>query len=288
MPELPEVETLVRQLNRCLPGKTFKQIKVNTPKTVRPLSGPAFGRCLVGVKIKRVCRRAKIIIIELTDKQTLFIHLKMTGQLIFVPADGQTITGGHPQKPPSNSLPHKYTRAEFHFTDGSALYFNDLRKFGWLKLLDNKTGKNLLADHGPEPLSKKFTVPYLTELTKRYPQRMVKQILLDQKLIAGLGNIYADEACFGAKILPTRRNNTLTPKNLADLHHEIVKVLKLAINKKGTSVRDYVTGDGSPGGFVPYLNVYGREGEKCRRCAGQIKKIKLNGRGTHFCDRCQK
>jgi len=283
MPELPEVETIVRQLNRRLTGLVFGRTEINWAKTVQPLSVITFQRRIKDRKIKQIERRAKIIIITLTDDLFLLIHLKMTGQLIFKPKVGNEIIGGHPE--PS---PDKHTRVKFNFADGSILYFNDLRKFGWLKLVGQAEKEKILAPHGVEPLTKNFTDKLFAELINRYPHRKIKQLLLDQTLIAGLGNIYVDEACFRAKILPTRLAGTLAPIETAKLRREIVAVLKHSIEKKGTSARNYVTSDGTKGGFVPYLKVYGRAEEPCKICHTPISKIKLNGRGTHFCPKCQK
>lgn len=276
MPELPEVETLKREL-AIIVGKKFK-------------TASAFASQLKNKKITSITRRAKILIITLDDNQQLLVHLKMTGQLIFQPKTGdkkgKLVIGGHPEK-----NPFKYTRAEFTFTDGGKLYFNDLRKFGWLKLLEPDHANQILDKHGIEPLSKLFTFRTFQSLLQKYPNRKIKQFLLDQTLIAGLGNIYVDEACFLAGIRPTRIVSTLNSQEQKNLHAGIIRVLKLSISKKGTSARNYVRSDGTRGGFVPHLNVYGRKGEECKRCQSKnilIKKIKLVGRGTHFCEKCQK
>ncbi|MEK7136097.1 MAG: bifunctional DNA-formamidopyrimidine glycosylase/DNA-(apurinic or apyrimidinic site) lyase [Patescibacteria group bacterium] len=301
MPELPEVETVSRELNKSLKNRIFKSVIVRVPKMVLPLSAEDFVTGLAKKKVLSVSRRAKIVVISLSHNQFLLVHLKMTGQLIFVPKTGKAVVGGHPQKPPQSEiinsisrgkvgidLPHKYTRVEFNFTDGSTLYFNDLRKFGWLKLV-NEQEKNLLLDpHGVEPLSKQFTLPLFTELLTKYPNRTIKQTLFDQHLIAGMGNIYIDEACFNAQVLPTRKILSLTKTEIAKLHQAIVTVLKLSIKMKGTSARNYVTSTGEKGGFVKYLNVYGRANLPCKTCGTKISKIKHAGRGTHFCEKCQK
>ncbi|MEK7650826.1 MAG: DNA-formamidopyrimidine glycosylase [Patescibacteria group bacterium] len=270
MPELPEVETLKRELVVII-GKKFQTASI-------------FSRELKNKKIISVERRAKILIISLDNSEKLLVHLKMTGQLIYQPKKGKMIIGGHPEK-----NPFKYTRAEFLFTDNSKLYFNDLRKFGWIKLLNKTESEKLLNKHGVEPLSKLFTFQTFQNLLQKYPNRKLKQFLLDQSLIAGLGNIYVDESCFLAKILPTRIVKSLTKPEQKLLHTSIIKILKLSISKKGTSAKNYVRSDGTKGGFVPYLNVYGRKNEKCKRCkTGVITKIKFGGRGTHFCNKCQK
>jgi formamidopyrimidine-DNA glycosylase len=271
MPELPEVETLKRELGRVLVGKKIKAF-----------SAEKFVLDLVGKKIEAVERRAKIIVITLSSGQFLLVHLKMTGQLIFKPAKGKLIMGGHPEDPT------KYTRATFDFTDNSQLLFNDLRKFGWLKLVTSSEAAKILDVHGVEPLSRQFTLTKFKEILARYPKRKIKQLLLDQTLIAGLGNIYVDEACFGAYIFPTRLVASLKEKEISDLHAAIIAVLKLSISKKGTSARNYRRSTGEKGGMVALLKVYGRAKLPCKRCTGTIQKIKLNGRGTHFCNQCQK
>jgi formamidopyrimidine-DNA glycosylase len=288
MPELPEVETLKRELELVV-GKTIKQTEIFHTKLVQPLSPAAFCKRTEKQKIVRVERRAKILIVTLSSDDRLLVHLKMTGQLIYVPEKGLMIVGGHPQQGGADNLPNKYTRAHFAFTDQSHLYFNDLRKFGWFKLLTKKQAETILGKHGVEPLAKHFTFEKFIEILNKYPKRKLKQLLLDQTLIAGLGNIYVDEACFIAHVLPMRIANTLSKKEQKDLHQGIIDVLKLSISKKGTSAKNYIRLDGTRGGFVPYLNVYGRGGETCKRCKkAKITKIKLNGRGTHFCENCQK
>ncbi len=302
MPELPEVETLKRELAKVLAGKRIANFRSDK-----------FRLDLVGQKITGVERRAKILIINLDTPcpSSLLVHLKMTGQLIYVThpltpspkgrgkpewnpllgrGQGEVVIGGHPQSNPLN-----YTRAVFDFTDGSRLYFNDLRKFGWMKLLSQLESQKIFDAHGVEPLSREFTEAKFAEILRRYPNRKIKQLLLDQTLIAGLGNIYADEACFLAGVLPTRRVESLTKVEKQKLRQSIIEVLKLSIKKKGSSARNYLRANGKPGGFVPHLQVYGRAGEPCKVCglpAGKagslITKIKLNGRGTHFCKNCQK
>ncbi|KKS88349.1 MAG: Formamidopyrimidine-DNA glycosylase [Parcubacteria group bacterium GW2011_GWC1_43_11b] len=288
MPELPEVETIKRDLAKVLIGRQISKVEILWAKTVAPLSPAIFQRKIAGTKITDLERRAKMIRIKLSGPLDLLIHLKMTGQLIFQPQRGQAVAGGHPQPGGLDNLPNKFTRLVFHFSDGSKLFFNDMRKFGWVRLADDQTIAKLFAEHGPEPLTKNFSLKYFQSILAKYPRRPIKQILLDQKLIAGIGNIYADESCFLAKILPTRLAGKISATKTKKLHQAIITVLKLSISKKGTSSRNYVRGDGSQGGFIPHLYVYGRAGEPCKICGQRIKKLKLVGRGTHFCDHCQK
>jgi len=288
MPELPEVETLKRELEKALVNKKLKSAKVLWHKTVAPLSVKEFEKQIVGKKIKSANRQAKILIIDFTDSTALAIHLKLTGQLIFIPKNGQIVSGGHPDKTIAGEQPNKFTRLIFEFTNGSHLYFNDLRKFGWVRLVDDSGLKDLTKHVGIEPFSKLFTNKALVEILRRYPNRTIKQVLLDQTLIAGIGNIYADESCFRAKILPTRQAKSLKPAEIKKLFSAIVGVLKLAVKKKGTSSDTYRQLSGAPGGFVPYLNVYGRAGKPCKVCDRPIQKIRHIGRGTHYCAKCQK
>jgi formamidopyrimidine-DNA glycosylase len=286
MPELPEVETIKRELTRTLTGKIISEVHVLWPKTVSPTSANSFTELVINKKILGLERRAKMILIHLSGHLSLIIHLKMTGQLIFVPHAGKIITGGHPTA--DIQTPGRHTRLFFTFRDKSHLYFNDLRKFGWFKILDEKLKRYIDTEIGAEPLSCKFTMVYFKETLQRYPNRTVKQILLDQHLIAGIGNIYADESAHLSGIRPMRKVKTLTEKEITDLHRHIIAVLKFSIQKKGTSAKNYVRSNGEKGGFVPHLLVYGRKDEACKKCGELILKTKHAGRGTHYCPKCQK
>jgi formamidopyrimidine-DNA glycosylase len=292
MPELPEVETIKRELDKILRGKIISGVEILWPKTVSPTTAINFTKIITDKRIISLERRAKMLIIHLNNNVSLIIHLKMTGQLIFVPKSGtclrrqEIISGGHPTN--DIQTPGKHTRLIFHFKDKSNLYFNDLRKFGWVKILDEKLKKYIDIEIGPEPLSSKYTMVHFRQMLKKYPNRTVKQILLDQHLIAGIGNIYADESAFLSKILPMRKIKTLSGKEITYLHKNIITVLKLSIKKKGTSSKNYVRSNGQRGGFVPFLMVYGRKGETCKHCGTKIVKTKHAGRGTHYCPKCQK
>ncbi|MFA6410342.1 MAG: bifunctional DNA-formamidopyrimidine glycosylase/DNA-(apurinic or apyrimidinic site) lyase [Candidatus Buchananbacteria bacterium] len=300
MPELPEVETLRRELVKAIKGKTIKSAVCNWLKMVRPLTVLEFQTKIKNKKIIGVNRKSKVLILDLAGPLALLIHLKLTGQLIFrdqtacLPAGRSEIrkktlvVGGHPQKGGLDNLPNKFTHLILNFTDGSKLFFNDLRKFGWARLVNDLGVAEMIEKHGPEPLTKEFSFLYFQTILKKYPNRKIKQILLDQALISGLGNIYVDESCFCAKVLPMRTAKSLKPEEIKKLFSCIPEILKFAIAKKGTSADTYVQLNGQPGGMVPYLKVYGRKGQKCKRCGGVVEKIKLNGRGTHFCRSCQK
>lgn len=234
-------------------------------ETIRiQLSRKIIGKKLNGKKIVNVRRRAKLLIIDFIDNSGLIFHLKMTGQLIF---DGK---------------PSQYTRKVFNFDDGSRLIFNDVRKFGWYKIV--KETKDIEKGFGPEPLNLKLDD--FKTLFKERPNAKVKSLLMDQKFIAGIGNIYSDEILFAAKIKPLRQAKTLDEKEIGKLFLNIKKILKAAIKEKGSSVRHYLDACGKKGDYVKYHKVYQKE--KCPVCAGKIKTIKIGGRSSHFCPRCQK
>jgi formamidopyrimidine-DNA glycosylase len=196
--------------------------------------------------------------------------------------------GGHPIRQDLQKLPNKFSHVIFEFSDGSHLFFNDTRKFGYLKLVDKIGLEEVKKEYGPEPLLNTFCVQVLINLLARRSKLKIKQLLMDQKLIAGIGNIYADESLFCAGIDPRRAAGKIKEHEIKKLHACIKKVLALAVEKRGTSADDYVDVFGRQGNMLPYLKVYGRGGELCRRCGQPIKKIKLNGRGTHFCGKCQR
>jgi len=286
MPELPEVQTIVSELNEKISGKQIVAVSVLANKSVN-LPNKKFVQSSVGKKVKSVSRRAKMILVELSGREWLLIHLKMTGQLVYTPTKGKVVTGGHPITP-TNHLPHKSTRVVFEFKDKSKLYFNDTRRFGWVKLVSEKQKNQEITKYGLEPLEKDFTWPAFSAMLKKYPKRKIKQLLLDQSLIAGIGNIYADEACYAAGILPMRPAGKIKPAEAKKMFQAIPKILKLSIKQGGTTARDYVRSDGSKGGMIKYLKVYGRTNLECKKCHQKIIKIKLNGRGTHYCRYCQK
>jgi formamidopyrimidine-DNA glycosylase len=288
MPELPEVETIRRALASRITGKKFQRIVVDVPKMIQPLSVPALQRRLRGKQVTALHRRAKLLLISLSDNQTLAIHLKLSGQLIFQPKAGLLVIGGHPQPGGLDNLPNKFTHIIFHFTDGSVLYFNDQRKFGWARLLDIDQTARQIVDFGVDPLSSVFSLKHFTKVLRWYPNRAIKQTLLDQKLFAGIGNIYADESCFYAGVRPSRLVKSLTLAEIKKLHAGIPKILHQSITKGGTSFALYRQADGTKGSFLPFLNVYGRQGLPCKRCGTPIKKTLVAQRGTSFCPTCQK
>jgi len=266
MPELPEVETTARILKTVLVGKTITSIEIFSKKQF-----PNDPKLIIGSKITDVDRRAKILVIYLDNNYLLITHLKLTGQLVF-------------------AGPGRSTRIVFRFADRSALFFNDLRKFGWIKILKKSQFNIDTFDNlGIEPLSNKFTQNGLINIFGK-TRRAVKVVLMDQKLIAGIGNIYANEALFLAKINPQRPANSLLEKEIIALKKAIIKVLKDGIKYQGTSADDdaYIKPDGSKGSNQNYLLVYQKAGQKCPNCQQIIKRTTIGGRGTFFCPSCQK
>lgn len=245
MPELPEVETIKRQLAKKLIGK-----KLN------------------GKTIIRVVRRAKILIIKFSDKTCLLFHLKLTGQLIF------------------NGTPGKHTRRVFNFSDGARLIFNDVRKFAWHKIISEQGLSRLEKKLGPEPFD--ITEKQFFLMLAKRGQAKIKSLLMEQKFIAGIGNIYADEILFASAIQPTRRIKTLDNKEIGLLFKNIKKILKAAIKAGGSSVSDYLDSDGKKGGYATRHKVYRKTGQACKVCQTPIKKIKLGGRSAHYCPKCQR
>ncbi len=286
MPELPEVETIKRELSRLINNKTIKSVDVNLPKQIKNKKN-FFLKKVIGRKITGLERRAKTLIIDLSGRWHLVFHLKMTGQLIYRSQRGLLAGGGHPIKHNLILLPNKYSHVIYNFTDNSRLFFNDLRQFGWVKLVNDDQLKKLNASYGPEPLSKEFIFKKFESLIacKKKP---IKPLLMEQAIIAGVGNIYAQEACFCAKVLPTRRASELKRTELKEIYQCLIKILKLAVSKKGTSADNYVDAFGRKGSMEPYLKVYGRAGEPCANCGQKLKIIKQGARSTVYCAMCQK
>lgn len=274
MPELPEVETIRRQLEKEIKGKKIIDVEIKVPKLVKaPLL--TFKKAAAGSNIINFRRRAKLIIFDLSNSYSFLIHLKLTGQLI---------TKNKEDKP------EKYTHVIFYFSDDTKLFFNDLRKFGYIKLIETKKlDKELEKEKfGPEPLSKEFTLELFKELLNKKKVSKIKPLLMDQTFIAGVGNLYAAEVCFYAGVRPTRPAGLIKQEETKKLYDGIKKILKEAIKRQGSSVDTYVDIHGKKGGYIPFLKVYGRKGEKCFRCGTKIQMVNLAGRGTYFCPKCQK
>ena len=275
MPELPEVQTIVNGLNRMIINKEIEEISWDWAKSF-PNSKESLEATL-GTKVIKAHRRGKAVLIDLKNKTTLLIHLKMTGQLVY-------------QSNNSNgSFPDKSTRVQVHFKDGSTLFFNDTRKFGWMKIMtpSELEENSFLKKLGPEPLKRNFTKALFQEQMSRRKNTFVKAALLDQTVLAGIGNIYCDEALFLAGIMPDRRVHTLTEEDYKKLHRTLRKVLNTSIELGGSTRRDYLNAEGTRGHYLDQAWVYARQGEACRKCGAIIHKIRVAGRGTHFCPQCQ-
>lgn len=288
MPELPEVETVKRGLNKLIIGKIIKTVSSDTERSF-PNNPGEVNKFLVGANVTGVRRRAKVLLIDLSSKYTLVIHLKMTGQLVFM--DNTSRFGaGHPSDSLVGNLPDKSTRVIFEFVDGSRLYFNDQRKFGWVKFMPTLEVPNIdfMKKVGPEPLEDSFSVSEFTDRFKRRGRTNIKAALLDQTVIAGVGNIYADESLWGAKIHPKRLVNSITDLEFKKLYQEVRSVMKLSIEKGGSTSRNYVNAEGKKGSYMDFARVFHREGLPCPRCGTKIVKIRVAGRGTHICPHCQK
>lgn len=270
MPELPEVETVVRGLMPDMVGRTFMGVRVDWPREVHLLSADELGDRLAGQRVEAMRRRGKYIIFDLTH-DTLLVHLKMTGRLYVTPADQQQDDD-------------RWAHVVFALDDGRELRFSDSRKFGRVYLVAN--AEEIIGKLGPEPLEAEFTLEQFRErITGR--QSTIKPLLLNQEFIAGVGNIYADEALWRAQINPNRKADTLTEAEIERLYHAIRESLQLGIDHQGSTLSTYRKPDGTIGGYQHHFVVYDRANKPCDRCGSPISKIWLGQRGTHFCPQCQ-
>ena len=287
MPELPEVETVKRGLAQLIVGKKVIQTSSDSPKSF-PNPDSEVQNYVLGAVITDVQRRAKVLLIHLSTGYTFVVHLKMTGQLVYVAQD-QRFGAGHPNESLVSSLPDKSTRVILTFDDGSHLYFNDQRKFGWMRLLPTISVPEIdfMKRVGPEPLEDDFTGKVLYERLQRRKNTTIKAAILDQSVLAGVGNIYADESLWGARIHPATLVKHLSPPEVQMLVAEIKFVMNLAIEKGGSTDRNYVNAEGKRGSYIDFARVFRREGKLCPRCGSIIEKTRVAGRGTHLCPSCQ-
>lgn len=288
MPELPEVETVRRGLERLVVGRVITQVTHDTDKSF-PNATADVRTFLVGAMITGVQRRAKVLLVELSTDYTLVIHLKMTGQLVYVGVEDR-FGAGHPNDSLIGELPDKSTRVTFTFADDSHLYFNDQRKFGWIRLLPTVEVPNIdfMKKVGPEPFDADFTAEAFRERFRRRAKTNIKAALLDQTVIAGVGNIYADEGLWGAQIHPRRLVGSLTEAEFYRLYDEVRTVMNLAIDKGGSSNHTYINAEGKKGSYMDFARAFRREGQPCPRHPDVlIEKIRVAGRGTHICPVCQ-
>jgi formamidopyrimidine-DNA glycosylase len=332
MPELPEVETIKSGLSELLPGMKVKSVSSDWSKSF-PNAPADVDKFLIDAKITEVRRRAKVLIIDLSTGYSLVIHLKMTGQLVFIQNEKSQKTNpkkqinpksqatnnyqnindrnsrrlgfgardlefseptvrfgaGHPTDSLVGDLPDKSTRVIFDL--GSAkLFFNDQRKFGWVKLVPTIEIDNIdfFKKLGPEPLAADFTAKDFRARIRKRPNSQIKPVLIDQTIIAGVGNIYADESLWGAKIHPETRVKDISDSKLNKLFSELKYVLELSIEKGGSTDKNYVNAEGKKGSYLEFAQVFRRQNLPCPRCGTKIVKIRVAGRGTHLCPKCQK
>lgn len=287
MPELPEVETVRLQLKHKIIGQKIKKIEVFKHKSVDLNEG--FEKTLLGKTIADIDRIGKLMIFSFVGEDNLFMlaHLKMTGQFFYVNEKNEIVGGGHTATVADHKLPTSHTRVAFTFDNKTKLYFNDMRIFGYLKLATRDEMELAKARFGPEPINDEFDISWFwSKLRKR--KTPIKAALLDQTFIAGLGNIYVDEALWRAKISPTRSADKITKKEAVALATASGEVMKESIAVGGTTFQHFKDTGGENGNFKDYLKVFGQQGKKCERCGTIIKKIRCAGRGTHYCPKCQK
>lgn len=289
MPELPEVETVRRGLSKLIIGQKIIDVQFDWPKGF-PNSPGDVKNFIIGAKILSVKRRAKVLIIDLDSKYSLVIHLKMTGQLVYRSNDSKTRYGaGHPNDSLIGKLPDKSTRVTIGFKD-SKLFFNDQRKFGWMRLLPTIEVPNIdfFKKVGPEPLEDAFKFPQFKIRLLKRKNSNIKSVILDQTVIAGVGNIYADESLFAAKIHPSTIVGDISEAKLRKLYTELRRIMKLSIELGGSTDRNYVDAEGKKGSYLKFAFVFRRDGQPCVKCGTIIQKLKVAGRGTHVCPSCQK
>lgn len=282
MPELPEVETIKRGLNNFVLNKKINKVVVLNEKSLRGDKNFVEGQRIVALE-----RRGKALLVRLENNFWLMIHLRMTGQLIYV--GNERFAAGHPDGGFTETMPGRHTRVYFEFEDGTQLFFNDQRKFGFVAVLDELgvATDAFLLKLGPEPWA--MTNENFWQMLQRHLAAPIKAVILDQKNIAGVGNIYADEACFYAQILPWRKVETFTRVEADLLLEGICRTMQASIDSGGSTMKDYVRADGTKGNYLEkFAQVFRREGQICRRCGGEIRKTRVAGRGTHYCAGCQK
>lgn len=287
MPELPEVETIRQDLRAEILGQKISCVKINASGSVRGQAS-SFVKLLEGNFFSDIQRIGKLLIFELGDgKHLLLVHLKMTGQLILI-SGKKLIAGGHGETDFSlNNLPNSHTRVQLTFKNKAQLFFNDLRRFGYWQIIKHEDLSPITGKFGIEPLTKNFTFANFTLALKNKKKSKIKAVLLDQQKIAGIGNIYADEILFASGVKPARLVGSLKPEELKKIFQTTEVIIKKAIKHRGTTFNNYVDASGRKGNFTKQLKVYGRKGKTCVQCGGLVKKIKLAGRGTHYCEKCQ-
>lgn len=282
MPELPEVETIRRGLDRYILGKRIKGVTILCEKSWRGLD-----KAMVeGQKIVLLDRRGKALLMKLENGLWLMTHLRMTGQMIFV--GNEKFAAGHPDGGFTEEMPGRHTRVYFEFDDGTHLYFNDQRKFGFIKALDELglAEDDFLKKLAPEPWD--MSEDEFWARLQKHKSSIIKAVILDQHVIAGVGNIYADEGCFIAGLYPGARVSAVSRETADRLLHGLREVMQRSIDSGGSTMKDYVRADGTKGSYLEkFAQVFRRDGEECRKCGSEILKTRVAGRGTHYCPKCQ-
>jgi len=287
VPELPEVETVCRQLEPELQGRKIEALEVLDARWCRPVSPRTLERAIAGTRIERLGRRGKYLLLALEGEHTLVMHLRMTGNLVLVegerrldPSEGMRLYEGE------RSASERYMRARFRLDDGRQLWFTDPRRFGEAFLIEDAKLEERFAKLGVEPLSDDFTPEALGEAAAGRTAPL-KSFLLDQSRVAGVGNIYADEALFRARLHPLSPAGSMKPEHLGAIRDAVVAALEAGIERGGASIDDYRDGRGEKGAMQDEFLVHTREGEECPRCGGTIARIVVGGRSTYFCPGCQ-
>ncbi len=283
MPELPEVETIRRQLEKVLVGKKIKKLEILNPKNIRIQASE-----IIGSQISQLRRQAKVLIIFLNNHQAIIFHFKMTGQLIYEEKN-RRIRGGHPTSDWYKKLPVKATKLIIEFDNGGKLYFNDQRGFGWVENIPQDKIKERLENFSPiDPLSPQFTWKYLAKICSS-TRRPIKLTIMNQKQLGGVGNIYANDALWLAKIHPLQPSNSLTKEEIKRLHQALIEVINEGLKYNGASINTYIDIEGEKGSYQQHFKVYSRAGQKClRNDGGVIEVIRVGGRRTFYCPVCQK
>lgn len=285
MPELPEVETIRQDLRQKILHRPITQVEVRRAKMVKG-NTPQFTKALIGNEIEEIDRIGKLILFHLKNGGHVAVHLKMTGQLLYR-FGTHLIAGGHTFPPVHAELPNKHSHIIITFNDGSTLFFNDMRLFGYMNVITDDEREEIYKGYGPEPLDNDFTAAYLCSILGKRSISL-KAVLLNQELIAGIGNIYADETCFLAGVRPQRKAASITKKEAERLVAAAKKVMAKAIKERGTTFNDYRDPEGRKGNFVRFLKVYGRGGKPCTVCGHTLIKTVVASRGTVYCRVCQK
>ena len=290
MPEGPEVETIRRGLELGIVGETISGVSVLWQKSF-DVPTVFIDQYVTGAQVLHVERRGKVLIVNLSTGHTMLFHLKMTGQMVLVKRDGERFAGGHPSESMRSELPDRSTKVIFDFVSGDKLFFNDFRKFGWVKLVPTPEVilDPLVARLGPEALGPEFTVSFFKTQLDRHQRAPIKPTILDQATVAGVGNIYADESLHLARIHPMRLAGSLSAAEMKRLHAAIRAIIALGIEHGGTSFSRYVNALGGKGDYLEHARVFRRDGLPCPVHPGTlIVKLRVAGRGTHICPVCQK